>query len=281
LVGIWLLAYGKFRLRGTGLLIRLLYPIVPGLKSYPLDVPGLGTVRLDFAEGMAYSLLLRFKLHDMGTDVGLYRAIENFLQPGGVLWDVGAFAGYVSAHFADPKFQLASIETFEPNPASLAHLRKFFAASSLVKLRPFALGSADTTMELSVDASSASTASLVQKTSGARTFTVEVKRGDTAQQQLNLPLPDVIKIDVEGFETEVVAGLAQTIARKRPAIVFEHIFLSDEQMRKMVPAGYNLFFIADDGRIYEGMSCRGRGHDAILVPEENKEIERLQPVKAR
>jgi hypothetical protein len=103
-----------------------------------LEVPGLGTVHLDFAEGMAYSLLLRFKLHDTGTDVGLYRAIENFLQPGGVLWDVGAFAGYVSAHFADPKFQLASIETFEPNPASLAHLRKFFAASSLVKLRPFA-----------------------------------------------------------------------------------------------------------------------------------------------
>ena len=280
LVGLWLVCYGRFRLRGAGLLIRLFYPISPGLKAYPLEVPGVGTVRLDFAEGMAYGLLLRFKLRDQGTDAGLYRALENFLGPGAVLWDVGAFAGYISAHFADPRFQLAAIEAFEPNPAALTHLRRFFAQCSLVRIHPFALGAEDKLMELSVPAGGPSMASLVQTEGRASTASVQVRRGDAARRDLQIPLPDVIKIDVEGFEAEVIAGLGDTISGKRPIIVFEHIFLSEKQIHEIVPSSYQLLFLGDDGVVYGGISARGKGHDALLVPVGDERLRRLQPVES-
>ena len=122
-------------------------------------------------------------------------------------------------------------------------------------------------------------ASLAQKADAAEVFKVDVKRGDTAVDQFQLPLPDVIKIDVEGFEAEVMRGLEQTIARKRPVIAFEHIFLSEQQILGIVPSAYRLFFIGDDGLIYEGITSRSRGHDALLVPAENNRMPELKAVK--
>ncbi|HEV2209376.1 MAG TPA: FkbM family methyltransferase [Verrucomicrobiae bacterium] len=266
LVGLWLLVYGKWHLRGSGLLIRLFYPVLPGLKAYPVEVPGVGTVPIDLHDSGAYNMLLRFKLGDEGTDAGLYRLMEAFLPPGAVLWDVGAFAGYISAHFAHPRFKLAAIHAFEPNPVTLAPLRKLFTGSSKVTIHPFALGCADKTMELAVNPDSTSMASLVRREGATQNVPIHVRRGDAVCEELNLPMPDVIKIDVEGFEHEVISGLANTITKKNPAIFFEHIFLSDQQIQGMIPAGYKLVFIGDDGSLSDSLSKRSAGHDAVLIP---------------
>jgi hypothetical protein len=76
----------------------------------------------------------------------------------------------------------------------------------------------------------------------------------------------MLKIDVEGHEPEVLIGLHQTIYRYRPAIFFEHIFLSDEVLRGMVPTGYRLSFLLDDGSWTKDFHSRHRGHEAFLEP---------------
>jgi hypothetical protein len=81
-------------------------------------------------------------------------------------------------------------------------------------------------------------------------------------------LPDVIKIDVEGFEPQVLAGLEQIIGTKRPVIFFEHGLLSEKAVKQLVPAGYNLLFIGRDGSITAGDCARRESDDAILVPNE-------------
>lgn len=271
LVNLWLVAYGRFRIRGTGALIRCLYPWLPGLRDYDLDVPGVGKVKLDFADGTAYAMLLRVRLGDLQTDVGFYKSIEKFLFPGAVFWDVGAFVGYLSAYFAHPRFKLAAIHAFEPNPANVAHLRALFKSGGVTSIHPFALGRTDQTLNLSMPArGGSSTSSLVRKCGGGGSVPVQVRRGDSVRKELELPMPDVIKIDVEGFEPEVIAGLSETIQKHRPVIFFEHIFLSDQQVQELAPAGYTLFFIGDDGRITDTLESRKRGHDAFMAPDEKK-----------
>jgi hypothetical protein len=88
------------------------------------------------------------------------------------------------------------------------------------------------------------------------------------RRELQLPAPHVIKIDVEGFEPSALAGLAETMAGHRPILCFEHIFLSDEQIREMMPKDYLLYFIQDDGSISSDFSARRHGHDALAVPPE-------------
>lgn len=267
LIRLWLFFYGKLRLRGSGALIRLFYPVLPGLKRYPLEIPGVGTSYLDFGTGMGYSMLLRFKLNDLGTDVGLYREMEKYLHPGAVLWDVGAYVGYITAHFAHPRFQLSSIHAFEPNPRSLGYLQQLYKGHQKVRIHPYALGNKEEVMTLSVPTRGASTASLVDHAEG-KPVQVQVKLGDHLREEEKISPPDVIKIDVEGFEPAVIQGLAETIADSRPTIFFEHIFLNLDQIKAMVPQGYKLLFIQDDGQITEDASGREKGHDAILVPKE-------------
>jgi FkbM family methyltransferase len=206
--------------------------------------------------------------------------MERFCSPGAVLWDIGAFVGHISAHFAHPRFQLAAIHAFEPNPANLARLKAMFGNSARVAIHPFALGQTETTMTLSFGARDASVGSLVRECKGGERVSVLVRHGDTVRRELKIPAPDVIKIDVEGFELEVVRGLSDTISEKRPVIFFEHVFLSDGQLEQMIPKGYQMFFINDDGDIAEGLSSRNKGHDAFIVPSEKvSAAESLMPAK--
>ena len=101
-----------------------------------------------------------------------------------------------------------------------------------------------------------------------RRIQVQVRNGDVVRRELQLPFPNVIKMDVEGFEPNVIAGFRGTISECRPIIIFEHHWLSDEQVRGCAPSGYRLYFIHDDGAISTDFSSRLQGHDAIFIPEE-------------
>lgn len=79
--------------------------------------------------------------------------------------------------------------------------------------------------------------------------------------------PHMIKVDVEGHEPEVFAGLVETIRTYKPIVFFEHIFLSDEQTRRLVPEGYSLTFLLEDGSWTTDFNKRLSGHEALLEPK--------------
>lgn len=97
----------------------------------------------------------------------------------------------------------------------------------------------------------AATHSLVRDNAqGGGSTRVEVVRGDDLRQQHGLRVPSVLKIDVEGFEEDVVAGLAQTLADARCRAVFLeiHFAILEARGEKLAP-----------GRIVE--TLRGSGFE--------------------
>lgn len=135
-----------------------------------------------------------------------------------VALDVGANAGTHTIAFGHA---FEKVHAFEPNPALLPQLERNIAANPIdVTLHRYGLGESPGSFPL-FDVSNgnnglATLLSVEQYDSPLRqTATVEVKVAD----DLGIEGPvDAVKIDVQGFEPQVLRGMQHLLARDRPAI---------------------------------------------------------------
>ncbi len=80
---------------------------------------------------------------------------------------------------------------------------------------------------------------------------------------LGLPLPDVIKLDVEGHELGVLQGAEATLLKAKPAIIFENLHISDKAAM-LAP----LEFLEKRGAMLYLISLDGE--DVLLTPLKSK-----------
>lgn len=147
------------------------------------------------------------------------RAIESALRPGAVVWDVGANIGHYTQNFADRVGPEGMVLAFEPSPPSAALLRSRFGEMANVRIEEVALS--DVTGSAAFFTSDESvTDGLFEGSMAAAGATVEVPvcRGDSYPTEL---WPNIVKIDVEGFELEVLEGLVGILPDDR----LEHLFV--------------------------------------------------------
>ena len=153
---------------------------------------------------------------------GLY---GQFVRPGDLVFDVGAHVGDRIASF---RRLGARVVALEPQPALVRTLRLLYGRDRGVAVEPLAVGRETGTLELrlNVDNPTVSTASIafVQAARGApgwegqawtRCTRVPVTTLDALVARHGSPA--FIKIDVEGFEAEALAGLT----KPPPALSFE------------------------------------------------------------
>lgn len=145
------------------------------------------------------------------------------------VFDVGANHGDF-AHAATNVFPSASVYLFEPLPhlqqelsGKIAHQHKPW------HLSPFALGSERGSFPLYIDQTDDAIGSLsgfteeyLRANPAARPtkkIDCEVRTLDDVVSETQIPLIDILKIDVEGFEFEVLKGAAATLQRTRAIFI--------------------------------------------------------------
>jgi FkbM family methyltransferase len=266
--------HGRLHFKGAGWLIRLLAPHIRSLQACPLPLPGAGVAVLDFRDRQAFALL-NLSLGDTGPNASLIRHMTRCVEPGAIIWDVGASVGVVSYALAAAGPDSIRIHAFEPHPVALAMLQSLFREHPRVQVHPFGLGAESGTMALSLSTGDSSLSSSTVRPAGGGSATVPVMTGDAAVAQGMAPPPRIIKLDVEGSEPQVLQGMRNTVKSGQPYIFFEHIFLSDDQLRSMTPEGYAVLYIGRDGRLSEDARTRGGGGDAVMVPPGGRDV--LEP----
>ncbi len=159
-------------------------------------------------------------------------AEEVFLQSlnlkDKVVYDIGAFQGVMTLFFAR---QAKAVITYEPHPANYRRAMENVELNRLnnVTLLNRAVGSRESTLKLTWDprmpgaASGEATIADQISSSVAQVHTVEVPvmRLDDEIERSGLPLPDFIKIDIEGMELDALEGMKTTLARQHPALYIE------------------------------------------------------------
>jgi FkbM family methyltransferase len=159
-----------------------------------------------------------------------------------VIYDIGANWGFYPLLLGtDPAFT-GEMHAFEVQPRTAADLCHVVESSGLAdRVYVHAVGLSDRDGEAQLERTRHSyLARIVDGAEPDTTETVQVRRLDG----LDLPPPQLIKIDVEGHEAAVLRGAIGLIERHRPVIVFENWSRRDnlevmlEPLRLLAGCGY-------------------------------------------
>ena len=154
---------------------------------------------------------------------GTVRLFSALVRPHDTVLDVGANVGCTSMLFG----QLAErVISFEPSPSTYALLRKNLAAADLPNVTPvnLGLGREDGAFELTFapdNRSGGFVSDNITASDGHSVEKISIAAGDRWLREAGYVQVDFIKIDVEGFERNVIEGLAGTLAASKPVVVLE------------------------------------------------------------
>lgn len=150
------------------------------------------------------------------------RLIKGLLGAETVYLDVGANHGVYALTAAAAG---ARVIALEPQPRPAEALRRSAACNNFGRLlvMQLAAGSTSGTVPIFNSRRGSSAASLVTaRHPGQRTGSpVDVRTVDHLCAELQLSRVDLLKVDVEGFETEVIQGAERTLREMRPIVLFE------------------------------------------------------------
>jgi FkbM family methyltransferase len=133
-------------------------------------------------------------------------ALLSAIRPGDTVWDIGANEGLYAAKAAEIVGAAGRVLAFEPSRAVLPRLRAAVKQYKQARIVETALS--DKPGQASFfDTECTYTSSMSAK--DGEGYTVQVNTGD---EFLASDPPNVVKIDVEGFEGEVIEGLQRTLA---------------------------------------------------------------------
>lgn len=172
--------------------------------------------------------LWRLRRHGIGLDTYLRLSRPFFLQQDfGVVLDIGAHVGHFALS-ARAAFPGARIVAFEPLPDCFAELQRHLAGEPGSILFNSGLGSQAGELSFERNEFTASSSFLKMSpklgvefplTKSTRTICVPVKRLDDVMASVAIEGPMLVKIDVQGFEGEVLRGGRRTLGRAKVAII--------------------------------------------------------------
>ena len=155
---------------------------------------------------------------------------KALLLEGKVVYDIGAFHGLLTMYFARHATQVVA---WEPNSKNRRRLEENLRLNSFsnVIVRPYGLSSEPAVASMTFDSLVPGTASLdANIATGSQQETVELR---TLDQEQGLNAPDLIKVDVEGFELEVLKGAGRALGSRPDLFLEMHGSDADDKRRRV------------------------------------------------
>lgn len=239
-------------------LIRFYLNKLAGKESV-FDFSLLGqTVRL----GIAAPREIR-RAKEIGTETELVELMRRTLSNGDTIFDIGANIGLISLLMAQHDNGLDStIHCFEPEPRNYKQLTRNIELNELrgrLHAHQLALGADNGSIDLHIRGTEGEGRHSIATSKGA-TDTISVKLQTMAAFASEHKVsPNIIKIDVEGAEGQVLAGMEPLLTSTPPAHIFLEIHPKGEG--EFMPDGTTTIeqWLTERGYILAWKNTRGSG----------------------
>jgi len=154
----------------------------------------------------------------------LKKIFKRLIKPNNVILDIGANIGFHTLYFAELTGTNGKVIAFEPIPHNFAALENNISLNNFPQIVMInkALGNTNSQMNIHINEQAQNPGAFNLFEDGVKNTIIECTKGDDYLQENNIKKVDFIKIDVEGFELEVLKGLAETIKLFNPIIIFEY-----------------------------------------------------------
>lgn len=190
---------------------------VPGFY-HAYKLPTGGSVYIDITESpMMFARIMGW------FEPQKHRALDFFLSQDDAYVDIGANKGDFAIHAALVVEEKGKVVAFEPEPENCKWIRKSIKKSNLhnIVVEEAAIGEDDGSLNLFIGEKSG-WHSLVTSEQNIKkeSISVKVHSLDRYLEMNNIPNLKAIKIDVEGFEKEVLFGAHKTLSQNEGLVLF-------------------------------------------------------------
>ena len=138
------------------------------------------------------------------------RGFSKCIQLGDCIWDIGANIGHYTASFSHRVGNTGKVIAFEPSPMNFARLSEKCSSLSNVSLHQVGIGATDSMMKFiqGGDSLGATSRFVDEKGDGE---SISIRSAESLLEHASVPRPNVVKIDVEGFELDVLNGFGRLL----------------------------------------------------------------------
>lgn len=158
-------------------------------------------------------------------EIGTLNIFQQILKKEDVFYDIGANIGLMSLFMAN-RNRSVQVFSFEPEPTTFKLLQKNILLNAFDNIRPFdfAIGANEAEEKIYANIGvNRGAASLVIKDSEEEGVSVMVHTLEYVIHTYQLPLPTIMKIDVEGYELEVLKGSVKILSgANAPVLCLEY-----------------------------------------------------------
>jgi len=162
-------------------------------------------------------------------ELAVAQAIRDHLRGGQTFWDVGANIGWFSVFASTIVGTSGRVVSFEPSPEVFDILSAHAQTTDGITAIRLGVGNADEVRSFAAHGKSSSSSFVEEVTNinfgfhssvPVKSVDVELRRIDSLVKELGSN-PSLLKIDVEGFELEVLRGASDLLCTGRPALIIE------------------------------------------------------------
>lgn len=206
--------------------------------------------------------------------------VEKISQSSSLFLDIGSYSGLFSLVAAKSNEAL-TVRAYEIVPENYILLVTNLVMNGLQnRIKPFLRGLSDCRDNLTMPKMTG-LSNLPSSFSLSSKFfegiAISINKLDDEFEEINYSC--FIKIDVEGFEPEVIRGGTRFISRNKPDIICEVLLSQDTapQIHKCLDCfGYNYFLFTDNGMIlHDRIVPSKQGRDWLFTVKNNQEVQSL------